>query len=484
MTIFKFASPSGYTPQVSVHRADTLALLGIGVAAESAVLGYYTVSIDVGSYVGNVIASLQNPDGTLYGNTLDGVLSDVPSSITIGTGTGNTAPNTLLLDSGGVPGVEVFTLHDLSYRLGLRAGGRGSERDKELYARAIQDTMRALPSRHEWNYFKRQARFTTSPSVGMEVEYQHTGGAYERLLTITNAAAFPEDAQFGQIRVDNHTYRIANRISDTMATLQVDFAMPPGFSGTVLWERPAYTFSRQIAKMHYLRNITANRPVMHLALSEFSQGDYTRWGRGVADRFTWQNRGNIFGAAEIILQPAPALAEVYEVSASVLAIIPKITAVTGSGLACASGSTEVAVEGANFSNKLIGSIIRISGDAQAPINDRSEDFEFQAFVIGVSGPTSLTISTPAPDALSGRGYLISSPIEIEAQVMLEFIEDEAYHQYCKNHDHKSLPTARAIAQESLLAAMRRDKKISESSNLRSTLWDSYQYGFYPITIQD
>lgn len=79
--VFKFAAPPGYTPTVKIYRADTVVLLGQDTAAELTADGHYSVTIDVGSYTGNVLATLTNPDGSLYGSTLDGQLRSDPSEL-------------------------------------------------------------------------------------------------------------------------------------------------------------------------------------------------------------------------------------------------------------------------------------------------------------------------------------------------------------------------------------------------------------------
>lgn len=81
LVTFSFLGPTGFTPAVDVLRRDTLASLGTGTASEAA-SGYYTVSIEVGSYVGDVVVEFASPSGSAYGVIATGItecrLSDVP----------------------------------------------------------------------------------------------------------------------------------------------------------------------------------------------------------------------------------------------------------------------------------------------------------------------------------------------------------------------------------------------------------------------
>jgi hypothetical protein len=71
---FRFTAPTGFSPTLSVYRADTGVLLGAAEAVEATAPNHYSATVNVGSYVGDVIASLENPDGAFFGSTSDPVL--------------------------------------------------------------------------------------------------------------------------------------------------------------------------------------------------------------------------------------------------------------------------------------------------------------------------------------------------------------------------------------------------------------------------
>lgn len=390
-------------------------------------------------------------------------------------------------DFSGIEEPRVYTFNDLTNRLVLRtgSGGMSTPAAKSRHARAIQDSIRSLPSKHDWSYFSRQTRFYTSPARTMTVSYLHSGGSHERLLTVTDGDFWPPDATYGEIRIGEFIYRIEKRINDLQATLEDDFSLSSNWNGEVTWERRAYTLGRTVTKVHYVQDISRDRPIPFMSRSEFMSSSYTQWGHGDISRFTWQNHGNRFGSSEFILLPAPAHEDLIEVSATVNPLIPKIVALTGTGCSVVQGSNTVETNYSNLTNKVVGAVFRLATDNAPPSSDIDDDWEFEAFITKVIDHNTIELSEPSPLTAEDRGYIISSPIDIDADVMLEYVEDEAFAQYCKNHDHKSYDMAKMITRESLTMARARDNKVSMNSRMWDRHWSSSSYsgsGFYTVDL--
>jgi hypothetical protein len=329
--------------------------------------------------------------------------------------------------------------------------------------KAVQTAIRTIHAKHSWNYYKRQTRFTTSPAVDMEIEYDHTGGAHERLVTITSAHTWPTDAEYGEIYVADQAYRIYRRLSDTTATLEPDHSLTEDYEGSASWKRRAYSFGREILKVEYCHNVTANRQITALPSTEFNAISFSPIVSGYTRHFSWQNHGGKFGGSEFILHPAPISAEIIEVSAAMLPITPTLLSVSGTDLAGTIGGYTITSASASFTKRLVGSIIRISGNSTAPLELNVDNWDFQSFIVSVGNGTTLTLSDPLPQTFSANGYNISSPLDVEASIMLEAVEDEAYYQYTKNHDHKGAKLANEMALKSLREAMTRDQRIGTNS---------------------
>lgn len=389
-------------------------------------------------------------------------------------------------DFSGIAQPEIFTLHDLVHRLTLRTGSTPTDRTLAMFSRAIQDAIRGLPGKHDWRYFNRQSRFVSSASVDLSISYDHTGGAHERLVTVTDGA-LPADASFGELRIGESSYRVMNRITDSLCTLEPDFCLTEDMTGGATWTRRAYQFSREMLKINYVRNITRGLDLSFLPSSLTYTDSYHC--TGYPHHFTYQNHNGSFGVSEFILTPSPTLSEVYEVSGTVSPLIPRINYISGTNAAATIDSDTVTSASASFDKSLVGTVFRLSRDSTPPTGYNYEDWYFQAFVVEVTNATTLKLSELIPETVTGRGYSISSPIDAESSVMLEYLEDEAYHQYTKNHDHKTFPIARKVASESLRMAVARDNRISLNSYLwrDSDIWGYIRGGFissYPCLCDD
>lgn len=379
-----------------------------------------------------------------------------------------------------IPPVEIYTLHELVHRLILRVMGTDKDRTRALAVRAIQDAIRSLCAKHKWKYYKRQARMTTSAPLTTNINYDLTGGAHERMATITDGQTWPSDVTYGELIIGDNPYRVMRRISDTVVTLEPDFAYPRDYSGGVVWERRSYTFTREIVKLVSLVSLTGNRHIEYLPSSEFSAADRSRWGSGLITYCTLHNQGSQFGGTELTLIPSPIEVETLEATATVAPIIPKIELVSGTDAAVT--DYDVTVSGASFTKKLIGSVFRLGSTDRAPTHFDSDQWDHQAFITDVPSATTLTLSEAIPAPASERGYAISSPIDIHTSVMLEALEDEAFFQYTKNHDHKSIGQAKTIAMSSLREAMARDNTVSLDGYMWNSTgwWGRWFGGFYTI----
>lgn len=77
-----------------------------------------------------------------------------------------------------------------------------------------------------WTYLRSQGRiFLQASQTDGTVTYDHTGGAYERLLTLVDGT-WPDWAVYGFIRIDQDSFTIARKLSSTQ--LQLDPVMNPG----------------------------------------------------------------------------------------------------------------------------------------------------------------------------------------------------------------------------------------------------------------
>lgn len=364
---------------------------------------------------------------------------------------------------------EYMALNDLVERLVERAGINRSEGSNKLVTRAIQDTIRALPNKHEWSYFQRTIRFVSSASVAFTADYDYTGGASERLLTITSAETFPSDADSGEIFFNSMWYKVERRISSTTVSLRADSCPVEDFTGqSIVWARSTYPLPRRMTRVHTLvcrdEGIV---PLFYLPPQDFFASIMLNWGSvGGPIRYTIQPDG-LSGETGVVLSPPPSAARTFEANVTVSPAIPTVLKIAGDDGAISSGTNVFTSATASFNDRILGSMLRISVDSAVPDQYGAA---FKAFVTRVISPTSVELSEYCPTSYSGKVYLISSPIDIDSDSMLNYVEAESFAQFCRNHKHESLQLAQTVAAQDLREAIIADQRTN-----KIRVFDPYRY---------
>lgn len=357
---------------------------------------------------------------------------------------------------------EIFVLGDLLERLFSRTGEVRSSSRTSAMIRAVQDTLRQLPSKHDWSYYQRVIRFVTTAPIAPTCNYDFTGGASERLLTITSAHAFPADAEEGEVYFEGVAYRVEKRISSTQVTLRSDSCPLADFTAKeVLWARSSYPLPRRIARVHSLTcRDDGIIPLYYLSPQDFYTAQTLDWGSiGGPSRFTIKAI-SATGETGVVLSPAPEGAKTYEANVTVSPSIPTVAGVKGSDGAIASGSNVFNSATGQFTDRLLGAMLRIGIDAEYPVGD-AFSHSFQAFVVRVVSSTQLELSEISPSAVSDAAFYISSPIDVDSDTMLHYVESESFAQFCRNHKHESLRDAMAISAGDLRSAIVADQQVNK-----------------------
>ena len=88
--------------------------------------------------------------------------------------------------------------------------------------RAVADAYRDIVRLHEWSYYERHGQITTEAEQSSStITYDHTGGTYERMVTIA-AGTWPTNARYMHIIIESQRYKVATRESSTVITLTPD----------------------------------------------------------------------------------------------------------------------------------------------------------------------------------------------------------------------------------------------------------------------
>ncbi len=316
-----------------------------------------------------------------------------------------------------------------------------SGRTLRLAKRAVQEAYRRLPTLHRWATYDATYKFATVATYTTgTIAYDHTGGASERMVTLTTGT-WPTWADFGTIKISDVHYQVATRESSSIITLS-----PNSNPGADVASGTSYTLYRRSYPLpvDFRKHVSLTRDddqqfVMYCTSED--QFDFSALTDDISDplTFTIRQDNEYYGGLAIVFSEIPntddSYTMLYERSARPLVYYK----VTGGTVSVTANATTVTGSGTAFAAGHVGSIIRFSGDgtsAPTPIHGDiagvDNPYVSQRVITARSSTTSLTIDSAASSAnLSAVLYTISDPLDIEHTAMLHGLLRLAESEYAR-----------------------------------------------------
>lgn len=377
------------------------------------------------------------------------------------------------------------TYQDLIYHLLAYGGTDATKAASQQHARAVQIAYNAMPTRHAWNYYWTLGRITTSaPYSTGTVEFDLTGGATERRLTLTGGT-WPTWAGGGYVSIGGSTYQAERRVSSTVLTL-AESSSPDGdlAAGT------AYTLIRDTYPLP-ADFVAGDEPTVGTDGSplEFRHIRYwttdSRWrATGRPTCFGYAGSPTARGQLQLVLSPAPDAAWpidfVYRRKARPLVFDG---AVDGLVSVSAAGTT---VTGHNtaFRAAMVGSILRLGANNQvAPTGlGGLSPYTHEATITAVNGASSLEIDVGPAEAADQVKFTVSDPVDVDEVAMVEFLIAECEIQWRKlsRSSGGPLSTAKAEQTEYQMAFTRARENDNRYAGRRAALRGRRTPGTDPV----
>lgn len=307
-----------------------------------------------------------------------------------------------------------------------------SNRHMRRAVRSCMDAYREIPNYHEWSYLQRQGQLVTETSQSVTCSYDHTGGASERLVTLTSGT-FPTNASWFWLKIGNASYRISSRLSST--TAQLDVSLNPGtdVSSTgatlVRYEYPLPIDFRAGQRLVSVSRDWFPQYVSHDAFLRRYGGSNN------PSIYTITASGNRFGIPVVEFDSGHESAVTYEFRYKArprpIALFDQSPEYT-TGTVSTSGTT-VTGSGTAWTSRMIGCVIRVSSSADSPSGQVGSErvynpFAEQRIVTAVASSTSLTIDSDFESSYTDVGHSIGDPLDVE-EIMLDPLYRYAEWQY-------------------------------------------------------
>lgn len=285
--------------------------------------------------------------------------------------------------------------------------------------RAVLEASDEFPSASEWSYYLSRGRITTVASqTEGTIAYDNTGGAAERLVTLTDST-WPSWAAFGMLTIDNVAYEVATRESSTTLTLSVN--SNPGADVAAETE---YTLYRDIYPM----------PIDFIAADQFlAMGSSVAtpayahprdWlgiqraqqSTGTPAVYTFLKDPNYAGAMAVAFADPPDDVYVFDFVYSRRPRLLVIEEYKEGTVSVTGASATVTGSGTTFTSDMVGSVLRIASSATADYPEAvewSNRYGTERVIISYTSATSVTVDTEYDTSLSGAKYVISDPVDLE-----------------------------------------------------------------------
>lgn len=372
-------------------------------------------------------------------------------------------------------GYSFLTFQDaVDHVLDQVVGGDQSPRNRRQAIRAVREAYDEIPARRNWRYYYRSFSLQTiaSQTTGT-IAYDYTGGTYERQLTLTGAT-WPSDVAGYGVIISGARYGIDDRKSSTVITLdEQDCPTADIASGTAYTlVKDSYELPASCRAIFSLYDVNAPGRLITCV----DPGDIIRERRlvrGSAYPVMYSAyRGELHsGSLGIHFAPSPSGVRTYQCLGLFWPRPLTILDDSGNGtVATTAGSTALVGTSTSFSSDHVGCVIRISptGSAEIPTdiqgevdNNRLKPFAMQKVIKSVTDTTNLVLDTEADKTVTGSGYRVSSPIDIETGAMRN-----AFLRCCEARfattDRKGMAEREALYESILAKAMYADQRVMET----------------------
>ena len=322
--------------------------------------------------------------------------------------------------------LSILTFNDAIAHLRDTSLGISQDGELAILKRAARAAYRDLMDVHRWKYgwIEYGVRIVADYETGT-LNYDHTGGAYERMVSLASGT-WPTEAAKYKLFVGTGIYPVDERKSASVITL--DATMNPGediAAGTsYTLYRDTYPLPDDFLKIDEVLSATSPWFNYYIQPAEYLRIERTI--RGVSAKpFRWtvmQDADRPGGwCIRVVGHPTDAANLVFLYQRAfkepVLSGHESFSYSTTSAITVATAASSYTVTGTGtaFNQKMVGSVLRVSEDGTNLPTDNGGAYPFsqELYIKSVESATSLTLLTPATQTNVGRKFVISDALDMD-----------------------------------------------------------------------
>ena len=280
---------------------------------------------------------------------------------------------------------------------------------------AVQEAVQSLVDMREWNYYINPERVVTVDQYATgTIEYDHTGGASERLITLTGGT-FPSWAERGTLLIDSVPYKVSTNPSTTTLTLdetvnpQADIA-----SGT------SYTLYQEafILPAGYKRLMRVDRlnnwDCQYLSPKDFQHARETLEFSGQPRYFTVMTDPKDVTRQAMWFYPAPQSEESLDLLIERRPVPLSVYDYKAGTVTVSLGGRSVTGSSTVFTSGMVGAVLRFGSTSANPesLESVSNQYAHEGIIETRTSDTAVTLATDATQASAAVKYRVSSRIDV------------------------------------------------------------------------
>lgn len=306
-------------------------------------------------------------------------------------------------------------------RLRAYVGNEASDLKSAAVIRAAAEAVQAIAQKHEWNYYRTSGRINCStPYQTGTIEYDHTGGTYERQLTLTGGT-WPTWASYGTVVIANVPYDVDRRISDTVVTLRVNSCPSDDVAAGTSYQiyRARYDLPDNYVSMHKPIMTSQYFILSYITYDQFLVRRNLNDGTGQPLYFTIADNG--YGRSQIMMWNPPDQEYQLEFEYKRKPYLPVVVDESTGTVNLTSGSLDLTGNSTLFTAAMQGAVIRVSYDQKPPTAfDSVNPPQFEQLIESYVSSTAMTLREAAAYTVNKRAYVISSRLDLMDGPMFDY----------------------------------------------------------------
>ena len=356
----------------------------------------------------------------------------------------------------------LFTYSDIVNHLTEYMRDQNTTATRRFAKRAASDGLRELSNIHRWNYYRTHGRISTVASYSTgTVVFDYTGGAYERMLTLTDGT-WPEWIEDGVILIDSIPYEVEEQKSSTIVTLK-SVSNPGADVASTTYTAYRDSYPTPVDLIDVEQAIILNQDRLLTYVSPTDWASYQSWFTNPTNVWYYTILGdpNYQGAMSLRLAGPPSSAETVELVYRRRPRDLRYFEYNTGTVTVEDGSDAVEGTGTSFSSFMVGSVIRLYDSTNYPTN---EEGDYPAYVertiVRVSSTSLLYVDSTIPGGYSAVKFVITDPIDIDKQVMANLYKRTCEKLVEQTRQGKNLPSVVSMWQSELKIAVGADKRYA------------------------